>query len=267
MPQLVLVLGRLQQLVNTTKQLQQQQQAAANGTAGTLGLQLSTHEDALQCEQLQLWLLLLQQDLLALPAGVSQLQPPQLTAAAHQLLQLALYGSTADTALELSPGFTTSEQAAAAAALTLLASWPHPTAAAPAPGFKLSASAHAASASDGLIALSSCAGQLLQLLQGPGTAAAAAGDRGALDAAAGSDSAALQSRAVALLGQLAGSSSAAAWQVLQWMQPLVLQHVRQSNWVRVVQQLLRQVHATVVGVCVAAVIQCCAYSVNAVQSW
>lgn len=214
MPDIIDALSRLQQLTT----LAQEKSAAAAGSsddnASSL-LALSQHEAALQRQQLQLWILLLWQDLLVLPPSISQLQQQDLTAAAQQLLHLALHGSSAETELELAAGYSTTEQAAAATALTRLACWPAPPtdddgdAAADAAGPGHTA-AH-------MQALSSCATQLLlPLLQGP------CGD---------ADDKALRGWAQALLAQLAGSSAPAAWQVLLWLMPLVLQQVQESRWV------------------------------------
>lgn len=220
MPELLVALNRLQALVSLFQQQQQQQKGAGQdtGSNGVSGLHISKHADILQREQLQLWLLLLWQDVLVLPPSISQLQPQQLTAAAQQLLQLAIHGSSAEVELELAPGSSASEQAAAAAALTQLAAWT--------PAGPPAAGAGADEPLDSMLALSSCADPLLQLLQRPvfvaTTAAAAAGSE---------EGEGVRASAVRLLGQLGGSGPAAAWQVLQWLLPLVLQHVRQCAWV------------------------------------
>lgn len=215
MPELLVALNRLQALISL---FQQQQEGAGQdaGSNGVSGLQISKHADMLQREQLQLWLLLLWQDVLALPPSISQLQPQQLTVAAQQLLQLAIHGSGAEVELELAPGSSASQQAAAAAALTQLAAWT--------PARPPAAGAGVDDPSDSMLALSSCADPLLQLLQRPvsvATAAAAGSEEGGV----------FRASAVRLLGQLGSSGPAAAWQVLQWLLPLVLQHVRQCAWV------------------------------------
>ena len=238
-PQVVTLLNQLQTLITQQQQQQQQGEAAGGGstsTGGISGLLPSKSEDAWQLQQQQLWLLLLWQDLLSLPAAVSQLQQQQLTAAAAQLLLLALHGRGEDTGLELAPGSSVSEQGAAAAALVKLAAWPPPAAAAAGGDEDISPAAAAADvgASSSMLALSSCADTLLQLLRGTAsnTAAATAAAPGAVTAAAAAgDSGLLRSRAVGLLGLLAGSSAAAAWQVLQWLKQQVVLHVRQAAWV------------------------------------
>jgi hypothetical protein len=189
-------------------------------------LQISKYEDVLQLQQLQLWLLLLWQDVMAVPPSISQLQPEQLTAAAQQLLQLALHGSSTEMQLELAPGSTASEQGAAASALTQLAAWQQGHTAAGAAGAVGGAGSNSSASS--MQALSSCADQLLQLLLQAPAAAAAADSEAAAEA---TDAVGLRLRAVKLLGQLAGSGPAAAWQVLQWLRPFVLQHVREGAWV------------------------------------
>jgi hypothetical protein len=218
MPELLAALNRLQALASLSKQQQQKGAGQDTGSDGVSGLQISRHVDVLQREQLQLWLLLLWQDVLALPPSISLLQPQQLTAAAQQPLQLAIHGSSTEVELELAPGSSASEQAAAAAALTQLAAWT--PADAPAAG-----AAGVDDASDSMLALSSCADPLLQLLQRPASAAAAA--------AGTEESEGVRGSAVRLLGQLGGSGPAAAWQMLQWLLPLVLQQVRQGAWVSV----------------------------------
>jgi hypothetical protein len=216
MPDVVTLLNRLQVLVTLQQQQQQQQgvsESADSIANGSSGLQISKYEDVLQRQQVQLWLLLLWQDVLAVPPSISQLQPQQLTAAAQQLLQLALHGSSTESQLELAPGCTASEQGAAAAALTQLAAWPN--------GQTAAAAGSDATSASSMQALSSCADQLLQLLQAPPDS----------EAAAAADGVGLRLRAVKLLGQLAGSGPAAAWQVLQWLRHLVLQYVREGSWV------------------------------------
>jgi hypothetical protein len=230
LPEVVTLLNRLQALATHHHHHQQQQQqgvteSAASIANGSSGLQISKYEDVLQLQQLQLWLLLLWQDIMAVPPSISQLQPEQLTAAAQQLLQLALHGSSTEMQLELAPGSTASEQGAAASALTQLAAWQQGHTAAGAAGAVGGACSDSSASS--MQALSSCADQLLQLLlQAP--AAAAADSEAAAEA---TDAVGLRLRAVKLLGQLAGSGPAAAWQVLQWLRPFVLQHVREGAWV------------------------------------
>jgi hypothetical protein len=224
----VTLLGQLQQLVTAAQQQQQQMPGHSQGpgdAAGASGLKPSDSEEQLQRQQLQLWLLLCWQALLLLPAGVSQLTQPQLLAAAQQLLQVALHGSVHETELELSPGMSLSGQDAAAAALTQLAAWPAGSATAAA-GVDTSMQPLEMTAS--MQALNSCAAQLLQLLKGPASSTA----NGTTGSTVGV-STALRSRAVVLLGLLGSSSAAAAWQVLQWLQPLVLACVQQGAWVSV----------------------------------
>jgi hypothetical protein len=45
--------------------------------------------------------------------------------------------------------------------------------------------------------------------------------------------AALRQRAIQLMRQLAGSNTAAAWQVLLWLEPLALQQTQACAWVSV----------------------------------
>jgi hypothetical protein len=197
-----------------------------------------------------LWLLLCWQALLLLPAEVSQLTQPQLLAAAQQLLQVALHGRVHETELELSPGMNLSEQAAAAAALTQLAAWPAASAATAAAGGG-EAGMGPPEAAANMQALSSCADQLLKLLKGPATSTAHSTANGTTGSTAGDGSTVLRARAVELLGLLGSSSAAAAWQVLQWLQPLVLTCVHQGAWVSV--QSVSAVHG---------VYLCCAVASN-----
>lgn len=194
-PDIATALIRLQQLV------QQQHAAVAAGDAA----------DAAAANQLQLWLLLVWQELLGLPAAaLAGMQQQQLDVATHQLLQVALHGSCIDVQLQMllpgRPGSSSSNaQAAAAAALQRLAG--------------MAAAADAAAAS-GMQALQRYAAPvLLDLLKGS-SSSSSSGD------------ADLSSRALELLQQVAGSSSAAAWQVLLWLQPLVLAQVQQADMVR-----------------------------------
>lgn len=214
MPDVVTALSQLQTHLSQLNQ-QQQQQEGADGdqgasTVSVSGLQISQHETHLQRQQLQLWLLLLWKDLLGLPVAISGLQQQQLTAAAQQLLKLALHGSPTDTELELSPGTTVAEQSTAAAALTLLA--------ASSQGSVPDQGELSFQGSVNMQALDSCADELLQLLGGGGSSAAAVD---------------LRQRAGSLLAQLAGSSAAAAWQVLLWLKPVVLGHLQARTWVSV----------------------------------
>jgi hypothetical protein len=74
------------------------------------------------------------------------------------------------------------------------------------------------SAASGMQALKQHASPvLLELLQKHGSSSSADAE--------------LSAAAVDLLQQVAGSSAAAAWQVLQWLQPLVLAQVQQGDLV------------------------------------
>jgi hypothetical protein len=197
-PDIATSLIRLQQLV------QQQQAAAAAG---------DTAVDAEAANQLQLWLLLVWQQLLILPAaGLAGLQQQQLDIATKQLVNIALHGSCIDVQLQMmlpargssSSSSSGNAQAAAAAALQRLA------------GVEAAADPSAAS---GMQALQHHAAPvLLEMLQQQGSSSS-------------STDAELPGRALSLLQQLAGSSAAAAWQVLLWLQPLVLVQVQQSDLV------------------------------------
>jgi hypothetical protein len=197
----VTMLAQLQQLVTAVLQRRQQQGSPVGA--------LQAHcEDVVQVRQLQLWLPLLLQDVLSLPAAAAPLSQAHLDLIARQLVQLALHGSSGDSELELQPGLELSEHGAAASALAKLASWP-----------PAEVSAASAPARPGMQALSSHATSvLLPLLQN------STGD-------GNSEALALRQRASSLMQQLAGSSPAAAWQVLLWLQPVVLQQTQQGAWV------------------------------------
>jgi hypothetical protein len=198
-PDVATALIRLQQLV------QQQQAAAAAGDAAA---------DAAAANELQLWILLVWQELLKLPAAVlTGLQQQQLDVATQQLLQVALHGSCIEVQLQMmlpaGKGSSSSSnvQTAAAAALQKLAAMPGATNA-------------AGNAASGMQALKQFAAPvLLELLQGQGSSSSSA-DVG------------LSGRALELLQQVAGSNAAAAWQVLLWLQPLVLAQVQCGDMVR-----------------------------------
>jgi hypothetical protein len=198
LPDIATSLIRLQQLVR------QQQAAAAAG---------DTAVDLAAVNQLQLWLLLVWQQLLQMPAaGVAGLQQQQLDIATQQLVHIALHGSCIDVQLHMmlpsrasSSSSSSNAQAAAAAALQRLA------------GMEAAADPSAAS---GMQALQHHAAPvLLELLQKQGSSSSSSTD------------AELSGRALDLLQQVAGSSAAAAWQVLLWLQPLVLEQVQQSDMV------------------------------------
>lgn len=200
-PDIAALLLRLQRMV------QQLQAAAAAGDATV---------DTAAATQLQLWLLRVWQQLLRVPAaGLAGLQQQQLDEATQQLVQISLHGSCMDVQLPMMLPTTNSSsssnaQAAAAAALQRLAAVAVP------------ADANAASSLKAL--QRHAAPLLLELLQ-------------ARDSS-GEEGAELSGRALDLLQQVAGSSAAAAWQVLSWLQPLVLVQLQQGDMVRRATQMI-----------------------------
>jgi hypothetical protein len=216
-PDVISMLAQLPQLLAAIQQARQ-----LGGVDGPLQAYCA---DVAQAKQLQLWVLLVTQAVLRLPAAAAPLQQPQLDHAARFLLATALHGSSADSELQLQPGLEVSEQGAATAALVVLAAWPPPADGdAVATGDTLPAPA-ADGGVPGMRALSSQIAQLVVvLLQQPQQPQHAERD---------ADVAALRQRAIQLMRQLAGSNTAAAWQVLLWLEPLALQQTQACAWVSV----------------------------------
>jgi hypothetical protein len=186
--------------------------------------------------QLQLWLLLLWQDLFRLHChGMPCLQQQQMNTAAQQLVQQALHGSSESMQLQLSAGICSSLQEASTTALTLMA-------AGDAAGLAASTdlATDAAATASGITALQVHAAPiLLQLLAGDTSSSSSSSSSRSLNSieqrlecagqvAGGSPAA----RAAYILQLLADSSSVMAWHgVFCWIQPLVLAEIKAGSWV------------------------------------
>lgn len=166
--------------------------------------------DLQQAEQLGIWIVLAWQDLVSLPHEIAPLSQQQLNTAAQQLVQLALHSSSHSSnvvKLELDPEGNSSYflAAAAATALTALAAW------------SPAADADKSTAACGMQAVKQQAAPVLLAAFNGGSSSSSNVDQ--------------VLNALKLLQQVAGSSAAAAWEVLGWLRPLVLQHLHMDDMV------------------------------------
>eukprot|EP00775_Hariotina_reticulata_P011150 gene11150-11302_t len=212
--------------VTSIEQQQQQQHHELHGDLHALQSLYQHPEDLLQLQHLHLWRLLLWQDIFRLRShDLPCLQQQQMDTAAQQLVQQALHGSSETTQLQLAPSITTSMQEAATTALTLMA----------AGDIADHAPSTDAAQASGIMALQlHAAPLLLQLVAGQtssnGSSTRLWSNALHLESAAQLSGGSQAARATLVLQRLAGSNSVMAWQVLCWIQPLVLTQIKAGNW-------------------------------------